>query len=473
MLEFPARRLVAEEERKIMEIKACKRDTVGMLLALTCLALSAHVSFASDDTTPASTPPSEDNWITVDSKTTASGQKTVNTDGSVSKDSTSTTTTTASNQTTSKTVTSTTNASGTIQRSSSGSTWTGNSTTTNSNGGSTQTQTNGSSTNNHDGTGNWQSTTTGEHTNANGKETDWTANRDGSWQKTANGGTWKSESERTNSNGGSTERQTTGSWTNNHNGSGSSESTTTGEHTNANGKETTWTTDREGSWQKNADGSKSFERTADTKFSNGAEIDRQTNGTVTKTGNGYDVNSTTTGEAKNAKGKETDWTTTRSEQVVNNGNGTRSVNEEVTKTFSNGKTETIDRTGELVKEGNGKWQYEGSSTKTVTQGSTSTAKESTGTKPAVGARGEATTSEHQAFRKRFDEFHNRLENFRKSGGSPGERSQLRDHFQGLKKDWEEKHQRLADHELRDKFERAGKFFEEGDRGERGERHRRK
>src|SRR5690348_68649 len=105
-----------------MQIKRQQWNALTSTLAMLCLSLCAPVqTHASDDTTQ-----------TVTSQTTASGQTTATDDGG---------------------------------------TWTGQSTTTNSNGGSTETQTDGSWKSNDDGTGSWQSKTTGEHTRPNAKET--------------------------------------------------------------------------------------------------------------------------------------------------------------------------------------------------------------------------------------------------------------------------------------------------------------
>lgn len=349
----------------------------------------------------------------------------------------------------------------------------------NTGGGTTTTTTNlvtngnGQVTTNPDGsktyTGNW--TTTNENT---GKT--WDTTNTTNVEKTSNGKAWQRDSTTTNSNGGSSERQTTGSSVNNGNGSGTWQSTTTGEATNAKGKESDWTTQRNGSWEKNADGSVGFQKTADTTFKDGATVDRQTTGTITKTSNGYDKDSTTTGEATGPKGKQTDWTTNRTEEVTNNGNGTKSINEQVTRTNSNGKTTTIDKTGELVKEGNGKWEYEGgaSVTKSSPSNGTSAGSNAADTRGLNNGSSEKPQAEgpgHQEFRNRVGAFRKQWENLRNNGGTPAEHAALRSQFEGLKKHWEGL-KANASAETSKHWENLRKDWEENEERERGGRNRR-
>ncbi len=273
-------------------------------------------------------------------------------------------------------------------------------------------------------------------------------------QKTSDGTEWNRDTVRTNSNGGSATTQTSGSSVNNGNGTGSWSSVTNGEATHANGKESTWTTDRSGSWQDTATG-KDFQRESDKTFNNGKTVDRQTTGTVTNTANGKDIVSTTTGEEKGPNGKEHDWTTTRNEQIVNNGNGTKSIDESITRTNADGKTTTIDKTGSLTNEGNGKFQYQGS--KTVEKNAAPASAPAAAPK-AIAAAPESTEISHAELHNRMDAFNKHLDNFLRSGRKLADHPALQNHFERLSKQWEaNKHH--ATPELHQKFEGLRKAYE--------------
>ena len=291
-------------------------------------------------------------------------------------------------------------------------------------------------------------------------------------QKTSTGSEWNRDTVRTNSNGGSATAQTTGSSVNNGNGSGNWSSVTNGSATSGNGKDSTWTTDRNGSWQKTATGG-TFQKTADTTFNNGATVDRQTTGTVTKTGTGEDIASTTTGERKGPNGTEKDWTTTRNEQIVNNGNGTKTVDETITRTNSNGQTTTVDKTGEIVKEGNGKWQYDGSKTVTKSPAAATSSATNSAThisalpvasnpasKPSSAAASSVTSGTAKTgFHSRLEEFKTSLESFHRNGRKPEERVALHSQFEELSKHWEST-QHTATPEQHRKWGEVKKSWEE-------------
>lgn len=314
-------------------------------------------------------------------------------------------------------------------------------------------------------TGTTTNETTGKVTNGQGSTT---------ITKTSDGHDWTHEGTRTNSNGGSASTQTTGSAVNNGNGTGTWSSVTNASATSGKGKETDWTTDRNGSWQKTADGH-TFQRESDKTVSNGTTVDRQTTGSVTRTGTGADISSTTTGERKTASGKESDWTTTRNEQVVNNGNGSESIDETITRTNSEGKTTTIDKTGEVTKEGPGKWEYEGS--KTVTKGATASgtqtgpaangaptvASKSPAATPAAAAATSSTSA--TGLHSRMDEFKKSIESFHHNGRKAEERVALHKQFEDLRKHWDS-NQQSATPELHRKWGEIRKSMDEVGHGRR-------
>ena len=288
-------------------------------------------------------------------------------------------------------------------------------------------------------------------------------------QKTSTGSDWTRDTVRTNSNGGSAAVQTTGSSVNNGNGSGSWSSVSDGSATSGSGKQSSWTTDRTGTWRKNADGSIEFQKEADKTYADGKTVDRQTTGTITKDGNTKDIASTTNGESKSPNGKEHDWTTTRNEQIVNNGNGTKTVEESITRTNANGSTTTIDKNGELIKEGNGKWQYDSTATVNKTPASAATATATSNTtsttraaesssKPESTASATAASNPHAEFQTHLENFKKNFEEFKRNRHSLGEHAALHRQYKALSKHWE-KHQRLATPETASKWEELHKSYE--------------
>jgi len=294
-------------------------------------------------------------------------------------------------------------------------------------------------------------------------------------EKTSDGREWTRDSQFTGPNGGTGSSETTGSSHRNGDGTGNWNSTTNGNFTNAKGKETDWTTNRTGSWEKTSTGL-DWQKSAVTSTSNGVNIDRETTGSATKTSNGYTWESNTKGTATGPNGKTESWNTDREGSVVNNGNGTKTVNEEITRTNSKGGETTIDKTGTLVKEGDGKWEYEGSKTETHTPApkpatnTNTTANTTSKTDSKTETKSDTTKTDRTAelakrreeFKGRFEDFQKRFENFRKNGGTQADREELRGHFAELTKHFEALHKDGGSGEMAGKFEELRKRFQDAD-----------
>lgn len=211
-------------------------------------------------------------------------------------------------------------------------------------------------------------------------------------QQTETGRAWTRNTAVNGSNGFSQNNATTGSSTNNGDGTGWWSSITNGTVSGPKGNSVDYTTERSGGWSANDQGGRDCNSTATTTtsnggtttvnrnlstyqvsegvkgftgesnrtFGNGATVDRAVNGTVTKTDVGRTWDATVNGTATGPNGNTRSWTTDLDGSVTKNADGSVSLDSSKTVTGEKGGTLTVDKEGTLSKGDDGKWHYEGS-----------------------------------------------------------------------------------------------------------------